>query len=206
LKKEFIVKYLHIRMKSTSLELFWVEKIKLTQNTINLTKSLSDRQLDYPSDLARSSIRKTLHKMAQHDRKFSFYLPLSIRMSLILPLSPIRQEDLEQELTKIRDLFDPPALPPFLSEIISRESRDLDISETNASLEGIWAEWIHSLSHIESMIYNLTEEESLRIRYFTLTGIYALPSMINLTAMQNHHDLKEGILKLLKDSEFPSAD
>jgi hypothetical protein len=191
-------------MKSTSLEIFWVEKIKLTQNTINITQSLSDQQLDYVGTARKTCIRKSLGKMFETDRKFAFYLPFSIRMSQLLPLSPIQQDDIEAELIRIRDLFDPPALPPFLSEIISRNSGDLDYSQSNPSLLELWKGWASSLSQIEGMINSLTENEALKIRYFTLTGIYALPSMINLTAMQNHHCLKEGVLSLIKDPNFPS--
>lgn len=192
-------------MKSTSLEIFWVEKIKLVQNTINITQSLTDQQLDYSDSSRKSSIRKSLAKMVDTDRRFAFYLPFSIRMSQFLPLSPIQQDDMEAELIKIRDLFDPPALPPFLSEIIARNSGDIDYSQSNSSLLVLWKEWVSSLAMIEQMTSRLEENEALRIRYFTLTGIYALPSMINLTAMQNHYILKEGVLSFIKDPNFPST-
>ncbi|WCL50206.1 hypothetical protein [Leptospira sp. GIMC2001] len=192
-------------MKSTTLELFWVEKIKLTQNTINLTKGLTDSQLDFPDDLALPSIRKSLHAMVSNDRRFANYLPFSLKMSGLFRFSPASQDEIERELTKIRDLFNPPALPPKLSEIIIRDPGNIDLSDTNSSLLPLFKSWVGVLNSIEKAIENLSEEDAICLRYFSLSGIYVIPAAINMTAMQNHFLLKDGILRFLNDKKFPKV-
>jgi hypothetical protein len=102
-------------MKSTTLELFWVEKIKLTQNTINTTKQLLDQQLDYSNESSTISIRKVLETMVGHDKKFANYLPFAIKLGQFLHFPKANQIEIEKELSMVRDNFNPPALPPHLS-------------------------------------------------------------------------------------------
>jgi hypothetical protein len=190
-------------MKSSTLELFWVEKIKLTQNTINLTRNLNDEQLDFPNDVARLSIRKALQKMQINDQKFATYLPFAIRFGNLFPLPKVSQVEIEQELTMIRDLFQAPALPPKLSEIIVRSADEIEFSECNPSLENIFKPWKQAIGHQEMHVEKISEEDSYKYRYFSWKGIYIIPAAINMVAMENHFLLKDGILKFLKDPNFP---
>lgn len=196
-------KFLPVGMKSTTLELFWVEKIKLTQYTWNHISHLTDQGLDYPGDLARGNIRKTLRSEFIVDRKFLFYLPISIRMSQILPFSPMGQSELERELTQVRDICNPPALPTNLSDLIVRSSDDLDFRETDPGLHVFFQDWKETLNRLEAIFTSITEEDALRLRYFSLKGIFSLPSAVNLTAMTNHHLFASGIQKILEDPDFP---
>ncbi len=190
-------------MKSTTLELFWVEKIKLTQNTINTTKQLLDQQLDYSNESSTISIRKVLETMVGHDKKFANYLPFAIKLGQFLHFPKANQIEIEKELSMVRDNFNPPALPPHLSDIITRSAKELDYSSCNPSLSYLFKSWQESSLNQENRLEVITEEESYSIRYFTLTGIYILPSAINMIAMWNHRLLKDGILKQLNDPNFP---
>lgn len=190
-------------MNSSTLELFWVEKIKLTQNAINLTRSLNDTQLDFPNDVARLSIRKALEKMQMNDQKFATYLPFAIRFGTFVPLPKVSQLEIEQELTMIRDLFQAPALPPKLSEIIVRTADELDYSPCNPSLENIFKSWKQAITHQEKNVDKISEEDSYKYRYFSWKGIYIIPAAINMIAMENHSLLKDGILKNLNSPDFP---
>jgi hypothetical protein len=190
-------------MKSTTLELFWVEKIKLTQNTINITKQLQDKQLDYANESSNTSIRKVLETMVGHDKKFTTYLPFAIKFGQFLRLPKANQIEIEKELAMVRDNFNPPALPPHLSDIIARSASELDYSSCNPSLSNLFQSWQDCSKNQESRLEFISEEESYSIRYFTLTGIYILPSAINMIAMWNHKLLKDGICKQMNDSNFP---
>lgn len=179
-------KKLHLSMKSASLDLFWVEKIKLTQHTINISRYLSDRELDFPDPENPKTVRKALQKIVADEKVFAFYLPVSIKVSSLLPLDAVDPAGLEWEFLRIRDIANPPALPPYLSNLIARESSDLDWTDTNISLVSLWQDWQKSLSIVESTLQDLSEEEALKLRYFTWRGMYALPSAVNLTAMQSY--------------------
>jgi hypothetical protein len=189
-----------IRMKANTLDLFWVEKIKLIQYSINLLKSLSDEDLDKTSnssDKNHASIRSSIDRLIWIDRKLSTNLPFSIKMSRFLPFSMVDSASIEKELLDIRDMIDAPALPPELSKIIARKAEDLEWLDGNPSLEVKWKEWISYLSKVENELLNLEESTILKLRYFSWKGIFSIPSVINLSAAQSHCILRESILKNL---------
>lgn len=187
-------------MKSNTLDLFWVEKMKLIQYSINLTKSLDDSRLDnrsHSGDKQSASIRATLFSMVQLDRKLAGALSFSVKMSRFLPLPQVEPATLEKELTSIRDMVDSPALPPELSEIINRKVNDLHWENSNPSLLALWEDWSRNLLRIENELKNLDESTVLKLRYFSWRGVFSIPSSINLSSAMSHKLLKEGILKNL---------
>ncbi|MCC5813660.1 MAG: hypothetical protein JJT78_02815 [Leptospira sp.] len=187
-------------MKANTLDLFWVEKIKLIQYSINLLKSLSDKDLDKSSNSSsrpNETIRDSIDRLIWIDRKLSTNLPFSIKMSRFFPFSLVDSASIEKELLDIRDMIDAPALPPELSGIIARKVEDLEWQGGNSSLDVKWKEWISYLTRIEKELFYLEESAVLKLRYFSWKGIFSIPSAINLSAAQSHCILRECILKNL---------
>jgi hypothetical protein len=123
-------------MKSTTLELFWVEKIKLTQNTINThqTVARSSNWIMPMNHQPYQHSQRYLETMVGHDKKFANYLPFAIKLGQFLRFPKANQIEIEKELAMVRDNFNPPALPPHLSDIIARSASELDYSSCNPSL------------------------------------------------------------------------
>lgn len=188
-------------MKSPTLDLFWVEKIKITQTILNSLNGLSQDDLLLSGERTSRSVVKSIEHMIQNDRRISVYLPLSMKLSLFLPFSRLESTELENELTAIRDLFDPPALPVHLSDIIARRASELDIDTNNPTLGELWKAWRNILQDLEILLEEKTEEQILRYRYLSWRGAFSIPAIINHTATHNYMHYSSDILNLVNKTK-----
>jgi hypothetical protein len=111
---------------------------------------------------------------------------------------------LEQEFKKIIKPF-AVASSTIISELqkIEKSADEIEFSDCNPSLENIFKPWKQAIGHQEMHVEKISEEDSYKYRYFSWKGIYIIPAAINMVAMENHFLLKDGILKFLKDPNFP---
>ncbi|EMY76925.1 hypothetical protein LEP1GSC060_3261 [Leptospira weilii serovar Ranarum str. ICFT] len=190
-------------MKSDLLAIFWTEKIKLTQYIIQTTKNFSSQQLDF-SAAPRESVRSFLQGMVAGDFFLRVSLPISVGISSILPIARQSEEDIEKDLVRLRDQFGSPALPIGLKEIITQSAEELFFEDCNPELKPLFLRWKGILAKLEKTIQGLNKKDSLKYRYFSVIGIVSLPVAINYFEMQNLTWLRNGIMKITENPNFPS--
>ncbi|TGK06952.1 hypothetical protein EHO59_02195 [Leptospira semungkisensis] len=191
-------------METELLGLFWTEKIKLSQYTIQTVKDLSDTQLDH-TDALGETIRRYLNSIIATDFLFRISLPVSVGISSILPIPRQTEAELEKDLVKVRDLFGSPALPTNLKDIIVSSAENLYFEGCNPSLLPVFQRWKKILLRLEKSINGLAKKDSLKYRYLSVLGIVSLPVAINYFSTQNLHDLRNGILKIKENPSFPKS-
>ncbi|WP_010571292.1 hypothetical protein [Leptospira broomii] len=191
-------------MDTELLSLFWIEKIKLSQYTIQTVKNLTDVQLDHPDTLGET-VRRYLNSMVASDFLFRLSLPVSIGISSILPIPRQQESEIEKDLVRVRDLFGSPPLPPGLKDIIVTSAEGLYFDECNPSLKSVFERWKRILLRLEKTIHNVSQKDSLKYRYFSVLGIVSLPVAINYFGTQNLYYLRNGILKIKENPSFPKS-
>lgn len=190
-------------MESDLLAIFWTEKIKLTQYIIQTTKNFSSKQLDF-SVTPRESVRFFLQGMVAGDFFLRVSLPISVGISSILPIARQSEEEIEKDLVRLRDQLGSPALPIGIKEIITQSADELFFEDCNPELKPLFIRWKKILIRLEKTIQGLSTKDSLKYRYFSVTGIVSLPVAINYFEMQNLTWLRNGIMKIAENPNFPS--
>ncbi|PJZ29847.1 hypothetical protein CH370_06705 [Leptospira kmetyi] len=190
-------------MESDLLAIFWTEKIKLTQYIIQTTKNFSSKQLDF-SVAPRESVRSFLQAMVAGDFFLRVSLPISVGISSILPIARQSEEEIEKDLVRFRDQFGSPALPIGLKEIITQSAEELFFEDCNPELKPLFLRWKRILVRLEKTIRGLSSKDSLKYRYFSVIGIVSLPVAINYFEMQNLAWLRNGVMKITENPNFPS--
>ncbi|WP_061226458.1 hypothetical protein [Leptospira interrogans] len=190
-------------MESDLLAIFWTEKIKLTQYIIQTTKNFSSKQLDF-SVTPRESVRFFLQSMVAGDFFLRVSLPISVGISSILPIARQSEEEIEKDLVRLRDQLGSPALPIGIKEIITQSADELFFEDCNPELKPLFIRWKKILIRLEKTIQGLTTKDSLKYRYFSVIGIVSLPVAINYFEMQNLTWLRNGIMKIAENPNFPS--
>lgn len=190
-------------MESDLLAIFWTEKIKLTQYIIQTTKNFSSKQLDF-SVTPRESVRFFLQGMVAGDFFLRVSLPISVGISSILPIARQSEEEIEKDLVRLRDQLGSPALPIGIKEIITQSADELFFEDCNPELKPLFIRWKKILIRLEKTIQGLSTKDSLKYRYFSVIGIVSLPVAINYFEMQNLTWLRNGIMKIAENSNFPS--
>ncbi|ASV06917.1 hypothetical protein FFZ99_07090 [Leptospira interrogans] len=190
-------------MESDLLAIFWTEKIKLTQYIIQTTKNFSSKQLDF-SVTPRESVRFFLQSMVAGDFFLRVSLPISVGISSILPIARQSEEEIEKDLVRLRDQLGSPALPIGIKEIITQSADELFFEDCNPELKPLFIRWKKILIRLEKTIQGLSTKDSLKYRYFSVIGIVSLPVAINYFEMQNLTWLRNGIMKIAENPNFPS--
>ncbi|AKP24695.1 conserved hypothetical protein [Leptospira interrogans serovar Manilae] len=190
-------------MESDLLAIFWTEKIKLTQYIIQTTKNFSSKQLDF-SVTPRESVRFFLQGMVAGDFFLRVSLPISVGISSILPIARQSEEEIEKDLVRLRDQLGSPALPIGIKEIITQSAEELFFEDCNPELKPLFIRWKKILIRLEKTIQGLSTKDSLKYRYFSVIGIVSLPVAINYFEMQNLTWLRNGIMKIAENPNFPS--
>ncbi|EMJ57314.1 hypothetical protein LEP1GSC013_1972 [Leptospira interrogans serovar Valbuzzi str. Duyster] len=190
-------------MESDLLAIFWTEKIKLTQYIIQTTKNFSSKQLDF-SVTPRESVRFFLQGMVAGDFFLRVSLPISVGISSILPIARQSEEEIEKDLVRLRDQLGSPALPIGIKEIITQSADELFFEGCNPELKPLFIRWKKILIRLEKTIQGLSTKDSLKYRYFSVIGIVSLPVAINYFEMQNLTWLRNGIMKIAENPNFPS--
>ncbi|AAN51266.1 hypothetical protein LIF_A3241 [Leptospira interrogans serovar Lai str. IPAV] len=190
-------------MESDLLAIFWTEKIKLTQYIIQSTKNFSSKQLDF-SVTPRESVRFFLQGMVAGDFFLRVSLPISVGISSILPIARQSEEEIEKDLVRLRDQLGSPALPIGIKEIITQSADELFFEDCNPELKPLFIRWKKILIRLEKTIQGLSTKDSLKYRYFSVIGIVSLPVAINYFEMQNLTWLRNGIMKIAENPNFPS--
>ncbi|AJR15942.1 hypothetical protein RBB68_16295 [Leptospira interrogans] len=190
-------------MESDLLAIFWTEKIKLTQYIIQTTKNFSSKQLDF-SVTPRESVRFFLQGMVAGDFFLRVSLPISVGISSILPIARQSEEEIEKDLVRLRDQLGSPALPIGIKEIITQSADELFFEDCNPELKPLFIRWKKILIRLEKTIQGLSTKDSLKYRYFSVIGIVSLPVAINYFEMQNLTWLRNGIMKIAENPNFPS--
>ncbi len=190
-------------MESDLLAIFWTEKIKLTQYIIQTTKIFSSKQLDF-SVTPRESVRFFLQGMVAGDFFLRVSLPISVGISSILPIARQSEEEIEKDLVRLRDQLGSPALPIGIKEIITQSADELFFEDCNPELKPLFIRWKKILIRLEKTIQGLSTKDSLKYRYFSVIGIVSLPVAINYFEMQNLTWLRNGIMKIAENPNFPS--
>ncbi|EKO52163.1 MULTISPECIES: hypothetical protein [Leptospira] len=190
-------------MKSDLLAIFWTEKIKLTQYIIQTTKNFSSEQLDF-SVAPRESVRSFLQGMVAGDFFLRVSLPISVGISSILPIARQSEEEIEKDLVRFRDQLGSPALPIGIKEIITQSADELFFEDCSPELKPLFIRWKKILIRLEKTIQGLRTKDSLKYRYFSVMGIVSLPVAINYFEMQNLTWLRNGIMKITENPNFPS--
>ncbi|EKO70964.1 hypothetical protein LEP1GSC079_0975 [Leptospira interrogans str. FPW1039] len=183
--------------------IFWTEKIKLTQYIIQTTKNFSSKQLDF-SVTPRESVRFFLQSMVAGDFFLRVSLPISVGISSILPIARQSEEEIEKDLVRLRDQLGSPALPIGIKEIITQSADELFFEDCNPELKPLFIRWKKILIRLEKTIQGLSTKDSLKYRYFSVIGIVSLPVAINYFEMQNLTWLRNGIMKIAENPNFPS--
>lgn len=190
-------------MEPDLLAIFWTEKIKLTQYIIQITKNFSSKQLDF-SVTPRESVRFFLQGMVAGDFFLRVSLPISVGISSILPIARQSEEEIEKDLVRLRDQLGSPALPIGIKEIITQSADELFFEDCNPELKPLFIRWKKILIRLEKTIQGLSTKDSLKYRYFSVIGIVSLPVAINYFEMQNLTWLRNGIMKIAENPNFPS--
>ncbi|WP_061256421.1 hypothetical protein [Leptospira interrogans] len=190
-------------MESDLLAIFWTEKIKLTQYIIQTTKNFSSKQLDFLVT-PRESVRFFLQGMVAGDFFLRVSLPISVGISSILPIARQSEEEIEKDLVRLRDQLGSPALPIGIKEIITQSADELFFEDCNPELKPLFIRWKKILIRLEKTIQGLSTKDSLKYRYFSVIGIVSLPVAINYFEMQNLTWLRNGIMKIAENPNFPS--
>ncbi|ASV10005.1 hypothetical protein B2G50_19610 [Leptospira interrogans serovar Canicola] len=190
-------------MESDLLAIFWTEKIKLTQYIIQTTKNFSSKQLDF-TVTPRESVRFFLQSMVAGDFLLRVSLPISVGISSILPIARQSEEEIEKDLVRLRDQLGSPALPIGIKEIITQSADELFYEDCNPELKPLLIRWKKFLIRLEKSIQGLSTKDSLKYRYFSVIGIVSLPVAINYFEMQNLTWLRNGIMKIAENPNFPS--
>ncbi|TGL60857.1 hypothetical protein [Leptospira sarikeiensis] len=191
-------------METELLGLFWTEKIKLSQYTIQIVKDLSEEQLDH-TDALGETIRRYLNSIVASDFLFRLSLPVSVGISSILPIPRQTESEVEKDLVKVRDLFGSPGLPSNLKEVIVSSASDLYFEGCNPSILPTLERWKKILLRLEKSIVGLADKDPLKYRYFSVLGIVSLPVAINYFSTQNLYYLRNGILKIKENPSFPKS-
>ncbi len=191
-------------METELLDLFWTEKIKLSQYTIQTVKDLSDTQLDH-TDTLGETVRRYLNSIVASDFLFRLSLPVSVGISSILPIPRQTESEVEKDLVKVRDLFGSPALPSHLKDIVVSSAEGLYFEGCNPSILPVLERWKKILLRLEKSVQGLAQKDSLKYRYFSVLGIVSLPAAINYFSTQNLFYLRNGILKIKENPSFPKS-
>ncbi|TGN14322.1 hypothetical protein [Leptospira ilyithenensis] len=161
------------------LEIFWIEKLRFTQYTINKIAKIPDSEYEFSSADRPKSIAWAVEQMVAFDRNFAFYLPLSLRFGALFSFPPYKELDVEKDVEDIRDKFTPPAFPLRFLDISIDSAKLLNITNVNVSKEKLIKDWRLTLIRIEDRLAGLSEKEAFKKRYASLSGIHTLPGAIN---------------------------
>lgn len=170
-------------MLAKILSVFWTEKLRFTQYTIEELAKLSEFEFQAPKTPSYGTI---LQKMVDCDRDFRFFLPISMKLSGFLFLPRLAEWDINKDIEIIRDRFTPPAFPPHFFEIRIQSASELRSENLPKYLSGLVFQWKGELMNIESRLERISEEEAYRKRYFSLTGIHTISGAINRSTEYCH--------------------
>ncbi|TGL92460.1 hypothetical protein EHQ68_01210 [Leptospira congkakensis] len=185
LKKGFsLEKYFPLsRMNETGmvteiLEIFWKEKLRFAQYCFDElalidAKSFADRRA------GGKSPEWTLGQMISYDRNFSFFLPLSLRISGFFFFTAFKDQDIERDIEAIRDRYTPPAFPSHFWEIQITKATDLKIKAADPVVKEHCESWKDVLERLEVKLSLISERDAYRKRYTSLTGIHTISGAIN---------------------------
>lgn len=160
------------------LEIFWKEKLRFAQYCFDELASL-DAKTFAEKRTSGKSAEWTLQQMISYDRNFSFFLPLSLRISGFFFFTAFRDQDIEKDLETIRDKYRPPAFPTHFWEIQISKASDLKIKATDPKVKEHCESWKEVLIRLEVKLSQVSERDAYRKRYTSLTGIHTISGAIN---------------------------
>lgn len=174
-------------MLTEILEIFWKEKLRFVQFCFDSLSKLSNESLHKKSQNHKKSVHWAISQMIASDRNFSFYLPLSIRLTSFFFFGSFREQEIEKDLDQIRDKFTPPAFPAHFWEINIQSAEGLKMEALDSEVQKLCEDWKGVLLLLEEKLARITEKEAYRKRYTSLTGIHTISGAINNSTEYCHH-------------------
>lgn len=165
-------------MVTEILEIFWKEKLRFAQYCFDELALLDAKAFAEKKTNGKTPVW-TLQQMISYDRTFSFYLPLSLRISGFFFFTTFKDQDIEKDLESIRDRYTPPAFPAHFWEIQIAKAEDLQIKATDPLVKEQCESWKEVLVRLESKLSGISERDAYRKRYTSLTGIHTISGAIN---------------------------
>ncbi|TGM74863.1 hypothetical protein EHR01_09805 [Leptospira mtsangambouensis] len=165
-------------MVTEILEIFWKEKLRFAQYCFDELAPLDAKAFTEKKTSGKSA-EWTLQQMISYDRNFSFFLPLSLRISGFFFFTAFKDQDIEKDLEAIRDRYTPPAFPTHFWEIQISKATDLKIKATDPQVKEQCESWKEVLVRLESKLSGISERDAYRKRYTSLTGIHTISGAIN---------------------------
>ncbi|WP_210416337.1 hypothetical protein [Leptospira idonii] len=161
------------------LEIFWIEKLRFTQYTFQQIAKLTEEEYEFSGEGRPKSIAWAVDEMAAYDRNFSFYLPLSMRVSSLFFFAPYQENEVEKDIESIRDKYTPPAFPVRFLDISIDSAKQLEIKESSPQRDKLLKDWRLTLLRLEDRLSKLSEEDAFKKRYASLSGIHTIAGAIN---------------------------
>ncbi|WP_208861466.1 hypothetical protein [Leptospira brenneri] len=165
-------------MVTEILEIFWKEKLRFAQYCFDELAPLEAKSYVAIGPTGRSA-DWTLQQMISYDRNFSFFLPLSLRISGFFFFNSFKDQEIERDLETIRDRYTPPAFPSHFWEIQITKAADLKIKAEDPFVKRQCESWKEVLVRLESKLSGISERDAYRKRYTSLTGIHTISGAIN---------------------------
>lgn len=172
-------------MLAPILSVFWIEKLRFTLYTLRRANEC-DPEILHKVISPGKSVLSVLEQCLEHDKKFGFYLPFSLRVSGFLIFPKLEESDIERDIEFIRDKYTPPAFPQKFLDIKIQSAQDLILSDVKPELSGLFVDWKDTLLKIEERLSIISQAEVLKKRYFSLTGIHTLSGAINKSTEHCH--------------------
>ncbi|XDD55967.1 hypothetical protein AB3N62_14685 [Leptospira sp. WS4.C2] len=165
-------------MVTEILEIFWKEKLRFAQFCFDELAPLDAKSFLEKRPNGKSP-QWTLQQMVSNDRTFSFYLPISLRISGFFFFTSFKDQDIEKDLEAIRDRYTPPAFPPHFWEIQIAKAEDLRIKAKDPLVKEQCESWKEILVRLETKLSGISDRDAYRKRYTSLTGIHTISGAIN---------------------------
>jgi hypothetical protein len=181
------------------IEIFWIEKLRFTQYCFAQISHIPESDLDFSNEMRSRSMFWALEQMAAFDRNFSFYLPISIRISSWFFLSSFGETEVEKDIEDIRDRYTPPAFPINFLDINISSASQLKIVDSGRRSDKFFKEWRLTLIKIEEKLTKFSDADAFQKRYTSLSGIATLPGAINNSTEFCHRLWNEHIAPFIKN-------
>ncbi|EMY62008.1 hypothetical protein [Leptospira terpstrae] len=165
-------------MVTEILEIFWKEKLRFAQYCFDELASLDSKSFLEKRPKGKSA-QWTLQQMVSNDRTFSFYLPISLKISGFFFFTTFKDQDIEKDLEAIRDRYTPPAFPSHFWEIQIEKAENLRITAKDPLVKEHCEFWKEILVRLEVKLSEISERDAYRKRYTSLTGIHTISGAIN---------------------------
>ncbi|MDF3820436.1 hypothetical protein P3G55_11020 [Leptospira sp. 96542] len=173
-------------MLTEILDIFWKEKLRFAQYCFDtLAKMDLDRLQKKQTD--GKSLYWAVGQMVAYDRNFSFYLPLSLKLSSFFFFASFKEQEIEKDLESIRDAYTPPAFPAHFWEISIASVGELKIKTTDPKIKELCESWKLVLEQLETKLSGISDKDAYRKRYTSLTGIHTISGAINNSTEYCHY-------------------